>query len=63
MGGMVHVYKLAWYNSMILRDERQMTTNVVWSLQSQINALTVFESRKYFASNINLKYYYDILHL
>tara|TARA_R110000822_G_scaffold266031_1_gene389897 strand:- start:118 stop:294 length:177 start_codon:yes stop_codon:yes gene_type:complete len=29
MGGMVHVYKVARYKSMILRDERQKTTNVV----------------------------------
>ena len=29
MGGMVHVYSLAWYKSMILRVERQTYTNVV----------------------------------
>jgi hypothetical protein len=29
IGGMVHVYKLAWYKSMILRVERQTYTNVV----------------------------------
>ena len=44
---------------MILRVARQTATNVVWGLQLQWNAFTVFESRKRFASNINLK----ILHM
>jgi hypothetical protein len=46
IGGMVHVCTLAWYNSMILRAERQKILNVVWCLQSQINAFTVFESKE-----------------
>ena len=37
---------------MILRVERQTYTNVVWCLQMQINALSVFESRKRFASKL-----------
>ena len=52
MGGMVHVYKLARYNSMILRVERQTILNVVWGLQSQINAVTVFESKEAIASEL-----------
>jgi hypothetical protein len=46
MGDMVHVCTLAWYKSMVLRVERQTYTNVVWSLQMQWNALTMFESRE-----------------
>jgi len=44
---------------MILRVERQTTTNVVLCLQMQINAFTVCKSKEAIASNINPK----ILHM
>ena len=46
MGGMVHGYTLARYNSMILRVERQKILIVVSSLQMQINAFTVCKSKE-----------------
>jgi len=55
IGGMLHRYTLIEYNSMILRVRRQTILNVVWGLQSQINAFSVHESKEAIASNINPK--------